>query len=1264
MRQKLPKSPKKKVVVATKMVMLEKGQSAGSVSESVEKKLVLQAAGHCASPNCRVRLFDDGSHHSKVAHIIPRKVGGPREDWTTPLADRNKLENLILLCGQCHDKIDDLSQVDRFQKALLEDWKRQHDEWVESLNKATGGNEAWAEISARFEHALSDIDSLIELFGNVESLLERGAYESASVIISSIEDIALQSKKSYISERFLILKARWLAGTNKSKDAEALLRGILAKNQYQTDAEIALGNILLQSNDGLDEATRIRNKLKSVIKSESVEFASFIIFDLNWLLYTRGDFTPLSGEILAKIPDLKAALIFLRYSQLSHNNNHIEEREKWFGQYDAKAPNSPNTILVRMQYLILDAQRNHEDYSQKDYIDLNQNIKSLETKLATKRSPLTLNEQINLNFYKIESHSLLTRFQKLNMDELDNTFKTLISLLIQVEMDAYAAHILKSLFSTIHILQPHNFKSIDKYLFDNKKNIDSELMKYVLPAIIRHRKTSLFTSLENINSFIYRDLIQAINNEDAEQLVNLIEDMPEQHISGVLESLSDEFELKVLELLSSKYPDNLYYKLLKLVLCNKLDLPDDALKLAKNIDVENQTYPILKGIAQAAAKAEVWELEVRALKKLLAFALEDDEKAYYITRLLLAYRSLEDTSEVIKTATTAVTELKEHISSNNQIIACHYLAEAYDQRGEFSELVKFHKDNPSIEFEPATQILISKAYIETGDFDESLSVILKCLAGIKPQPLPEHFIGCFEILMNLRALQPSLFSKPDKVKSGTFVKISDIASWFCLGKGETLDAVQLAESDGRFKVLENKLEGEEIDWPADKHSNGLRRKIEFVFSPADYIAYRSQELLYRKADEGAPYIWKIGGETDNLAASIIDLMKSLDKPREDFFEKYVSNRLPFSFLVKMEGLLKALSKISTEQRGFIYATSGTIEDVSQRRKIATQVLADDCGLIIDGISAVLLAYNGKLDNLISSMSKIYTCPSVINILRDTAQKFHSKYSTSKDRIGLHNDKLQFVEIDKNREVEAREKLLKAADLLELKAIKLNGLSEKTIRDACKFHDGMPLYVAEPYILAQQNGLTLLSEDGYYQDACRYMGDSQPIKVVDSATLFEMLYTHKKISLDDFLGLFSFLSNQRVRLLYISADFIYKAIFGVTTSQIVTINVNNINKLNLDLLLSSEYGVEENVAIRIIVELFLKLIKDDSVTAELCEEIFRTIIPRVIKGRDGEKFSTLVIDACTKVVQNTPLLLSQEALRKLTLLKEAFLGNYLIISKSK
>lgn len=102
-----------------------------------EQRILLQKSGNrCAFPGCRRLLTADSTPMDRdvvlgeMAHIVGESPNGPRGASPLTLDDRNRYDNLILLCNIHHQLIDDQPQTYSVEHLLQ--MKRDHEEWVQS----------------------------------------------------------------------------------------------------------------------------------------------------------------------------------------------------------------------------------------------------------------------------------------------------------------------------------------------------------------------------------------------------------------------------------------------------------------------------------------------------------------------------------------------------------------------------------------------------------------------------------------------------------------------------------------------------------------------------------------------------------------------------------------------------------------------------------------------------------------------------------------------------------------------------------------------------------------------------------------------------------------------------------------------------------------------------------------------------------------------------------------------------------------------------
>src|SRR5437868_1911876 len=105
-------------------------------------RLLFQQSGNrCAFPTCtRVLSYPPSDNDgmvatSEIAHIVGESPDGPRGDHPMPLEERNRYENLILLCEEHHHVVD--TQVATFPVERLRQMKYDHEALIaEATRKA------------------------------------------------------------------------------------------------------------------------------------------------------------------------------------------------------------------------------------------------------------------------------------------------------------------------------------------------------------------------------------------------------------------------------------------------------------------------------------------------------------------------------------------------------------------------------------------------------------------------------------------------------------------------------------------------------------------------------------------------------------------------------------------------------------------------------------------------------------------------------------------------------------------------------------------------------------------------------------------------------------------------------------------------------------------------------------------------------------------------------------------------------------------------
>lgn len=110
-------------------------RGAASPNQHTQRRLFASSAGYCQNPNCSNELFVDAGdkniHIAELAHVFAANDGGPRADPMLSEKDRGAFENLIVLCANCHTKVDKAPEA--YPDSMMLGWKRDHAKRLQGL---------------------------------------------------------------------------------------------------------------------------------------------------------------------------------------------------------------------------------------------------------------------------------------------------------------------------------------------------------------------------------------------------------------------------------------------------------------------------------------------------------------------------------------------------------------------------------------------------------------------------------------------------------------------------------------------------------------------------------------------------------------------------------------------------------------------------------------------------------------------------------------------------------------------------------------------------------------------------------------------------------------------------------------------------------------------------------------------------------------------------------------------------------------------------
>jgi len=116
-----------------KTVIIERVRKA--IPAGIARKLWVKSAGRCEYRNCNMLLWRDSLmqadlNKSYISHIIAAKEDGPRGDSKLSTKLETDFDNLLLLCDECHRRIDKGAPGEN-TVALLKEMKAEHENRIE-----------------------------------------------------------------------------------------------------------------------------------------------------------------------------------------------------------------------------------------------------------------------------------------------------------------------------------------------------------------------------------------------------------------------------------------------------------------------------------------------------------------------------------------------------------------------------------------------------------------------------------------------------------------------------------------------------------------------------------------------------------------------------------------------------------------------------------------------------------------------------------------------------------------------------------------------------------------------------------------------------------------------------------------------------------------------------------------------------------------------------------------------------------------------------
>jgi hypothetical protein len=658
------------------------------------------------------------------------------------------------------------------------------------------------------------------------------------------------------------------------------------------------------------------------------------------------------------------------------------------------------------------------------------------------------------------------------------------------------------------------------------------------------------------------------------------------------------------------------------------------------MDLSNLSYHECIPALRIVKEKKAWDFEIIILEKLLEKEKDKKNIFHLKSQLFNAKYNCKDYLEVIKIGENLLEkDLNENILDikNKEALLAQTINACFKRgivdKKNFKKakklLEKYSLPQPTFEFKIGIE---AKIHIGNNNPQKALESVIEGVKIKKILSLEEYAKLYFLVCIQIGKLIEINLNSLEKAKKNTFVKLKNQDKWYFIGNGNELDATKILEENDNYSLFINKKNGDEIIFQSRYSSEIRREKIENIFSIDKYIIWQVIQNFQKLSQDNvldSVQTIEIPKKEETIDPKyLLAFLDDLQGNTNPFFEMYCKDKLPLAMLaVSEDGLTNAIGRILRENKGFVNFSSGTSAELESQKDIARKIIDNNLPFYLDGTSALVLSETGLLKKVYTHLSKLKVSQSVINLLIQVTERFRFTPGQT-GYMWYSHGKIIVSSIKKDKGDLIQSNFIESIKLLELKPKNISTISSANKADCCS-EQKIPAELCDACILAQKEGVPVLTEDFLYLKMNEIETKKKSPEYFSSLILLKVLNEQDKISFDEYLDFFVYLSSYRFRFLSLSSDDIEKAVFG--DSRIKVIRTENIRKLNFPLTLSEEYGVSFQDAFAVVVRFLFKVLIDDTITPDIVEKIFIEIVESFPMKKDKKNLGQMLLRVCIKAV---------------------------------
>lgn len=898
---------------------------------------------------------------------------------------------------------------------------------------------------------------------------------------------------------------------------------------------------------------------------------------------------------------------------------------------------------------------------QKDRDSLIKNTKKIFLEIKTVEQKVDLWGNLNsrnramLNIRKLQVFYILEKFR-----EFEILAPVTLELLLECYFDSIIDGLLVEILVTIS-LPDNDLNRLLNYLQNAENEFSDSLAKALIIQFL-NKKTiltegkSFFEIVKKKSVLNFIDSLQNNNNKDAWDYLK--EDI--NFAVSIANSAKDFSDLRKIIIENLPNDDTIQKDKLLLLLNYDQQNIDEAFHLLKRLDLSNLSYFECKYILKIAQEKKAWDFVDEILVKLIEF--EKDENLVLQLKLQLF------------TANLNLEKFRQAIIIGEELLENSKLVNIFDdkkiesllgqtlwarmKRGEYTEAKKLLENNQKLSKTFEFKINVeAEVYLKNKETKKALSAVVSGIRLLK-NPSPEDYGSLFMFFTELGNLTHFPLIDLNKVIANCFVKLKDQTRWYFIGEDLALDATKITPKSERYHLFLEKKVGDKLVFDEKYKSKKEEHVIENILTIEKYILWQCifhvQELSMQRRWDKMEMIElpKTGDGLDPqyLIAKIEDIKKS----RGDFFSVYCEQNIPLAFLaLNQGGLTNALGCIINENKGFVRFNAGNLGEINEQRDIAKRIIDGEI-FYVDGTSAFFLTETGKLEKILKNAPNLKIPQSVITFLLETKDKL--RYSAGEaGHLGYNKGKLWFSSVDQEKRERMQNNYATSIELLESNPDNIEAISNASKMD-CFSEQKIHAELCDACFLAQKEEALILTEDFLYLKVNELETKKKSPQYCSTFALMSVLNEEGKISYDEYLDFYAYLSSYRFRLLPLNTDDISKAVFGDST--IKTISPEKIRKLNFPLTLSEEYGVPFETSFLVVGKFFFRLLIDDAILPEIADRVFIEILDTFPTDKSKRALGHMFIRASVQAINKSNFTfaignLAQNKIRRLIQVAELY-----------